>query len=67
MRLFHVSEEAGIEVFHPRPPKRPDLPAALFARGFALRVLDSFWDLCDAVRVSTLAWFLCRMANAQMR
>lgn len=25
MRLFHVSEEPGIQVFHPRPPTRPDL------------------------------------------
>ncbi len=25
MRLFHVSEEPDIRVFHPRPPKRKDL------------------------------------------
>ncbi len=25
MRLFHVSEKAGITVFHPRPPERADV------------------------------------------
>ncbi|MCE5234529.1 MAG: DUF6886 family protein [Clostridiaceae bacterium] len=25
MRLFHVSEDGGIRVFHPRPPERNDL------------------------------------------
>ena len=27
MRLFHVSEEGNIGVFHPRLPLRKDLPA----------------------------------------
>jgi len=26
MRLFHVSEQAGIEVFEPRLPARADVP-----------------------------------------
>lgn len=44
-----------------------DLPAALFARGVELRVVDSLWDLADAVQKSTLRWSLCRMRNAAPR
>ena len=44
-----------------------DLFAALFEQGVELRVVDTLWDIADAVQKSTLNWSLCRMANAQPR
>ncbi len=44
-----------------------DLPLELARCGVELRVVDSLWDLADAVRGTTLYWSLCRMKHARGR
>ncbi len=44
-----------------------DLPRELARRGVELRVVDSLWELAEAVRGSSLYWSLCRMRNARGR
>lgn len=41
-----------------------DLFAAIFERNTELRVLPNLWQLCDAVKSSSLGYSMCRMRNA---
>jgi len=74
MRLFHVSEDPNIEVFHPRLPRRPELdpdiglvwsftepalPNWLFPRGCP-RV---GYRICDNVTSDDMAKFFASGAN----
>ena len=42
-----------------------DLFAELMIRNVEVRMVDSLWDIADAVKASTLNWSLCRMKNAR--
>ena len=39
----------------------------LLERGVEVRFVDNLWKIADAVKVSSLNWSLCRMANARPR
>lgn len=41
-----------------------DLFAELFRRQIEVRMVNSLWDMAEAVQHSTLQWSLCRMRNA---
>lgn len=41
-----------------------DLFDELLKRNVEIRITDNLWDIADAVKISTLNWSLCRMANA---
>lgn len=42
-----------------------DLFAELIKRNVEIRIVDNLWDLAEEVKISSLNWSLCRMANAQ--
>ena len=44
-----------------------DLFGELLKRNVEIRITDNLWDMADDVKVSTLNWSLCRMANAAPR
>lgn len=44
-----------------------DLMSELSKRNAEIKIVDNLWDTADAVKVSTLIWSLCRMANALPR
>ena len=44
-----------------------DLFDELLKRNVEIRITDNLWDMAVDVKVSTLNWSLCRMANAAPR
>ena len=69
---FYFDEQAGFYVSDKTETpidvtEHDDLYAALFKRGVEVRILDSLWELGDAVQKSSLKWSLCRMRNAKPR
>lgn len=46
---------------------KSDLFGELFCRNVEVRFADNLWSIAEAVKVSSLHWSLCRMANAQPR
>jgi hypothetical protein len=77
--LFHISEEANINSFEPRPSEYtsepvvchrrllPDPVSELRRRGVELRVLPNLWPLRDVVIASSLQFSIIRMRNALPR
>ena len=44
-----------------------DLSGELLKRNVEIRIVDNLWNIVDAIKISTLDCFLCRMANALPR
>ena len=42
-----------------------DLFHELFERNVEVRIVDNLWDICEAVKQSSLNWSMCRMGMAK--
>ena len=58
---YYVSEKPQVPV---GVTTVADLFAAIFDRNAELRVLPNLWRLCEAIKLSSLGYSMCRMKNA---
>ena len=59
---FYVSDKTETPI---SVTKYENLYEELFKKKVEVRILDNLWELGEAVQQSSLAWSLCRMANAK--